>query len=161
MKKFTERLLPQTMTNHYSGSPIAFYGLILITGITLIRSLIHIIAPDGGAQSIATIPLDQYSPEAAQAVIGMFALWGLSQLIVGLIMSVVLIAYRSLIPAMYVVVLFEYGLRATLLPLLKPIQTIDTAPGALANWPMVVLSVILLLMSLKDYESKSSSMEKL
>jgi len=159
MKKFTQRLLPQTITNHYIGNPIAFYGLILITGITLIRSLIHIIAPDGGAQAIATIPLDQYSTEAAQAVIGMFALWGLSQLIVGLIMVVVLVAYRSLIPAMYVLLLFEYGLRATFLPLIKPIPTIDTAPGAVANWPMLLVSVILLLISIMDYEKTHSLKE--
>jgi hypothetical protein len=40
--------------------------------------------PDGGAQSIATIALDAYSPDPSAVVIGMFAQWGLTQLMFGL-----------------------------------------------------------------------------
>ncbi len=41
-------------------------------------------APDGGAQSIATIPLDSYTANGADTVILIFSYWGLSQLIIGI-----------------------------------------------------------------------------
>jgi hypothetical protein len=39
------------------------------------RSLAQGLLPDGGAQSMATMPLDARWPEAAKAVIGLFAQW--------------------------------------------------------------------------------------
>jgi hypothetical protein len=46
-----------------------------MTVLTVGRSLAHIFLPDGGAQSIATIPLETISSEASAVLIGMFAQW--------------------------------------------------------------------------------------
>ena len=56
-----ERLFPQTANNDYRGNRIALWVFVPITVATLVRSGIHIFRADGGAQSIATIPLDTYS----------------------------------------------------------------------------------------------------
>ena len=77
-------ILPKSVDNTYRGLALPKYFFFVITIITTIRSCIHILLPDGGAQSIATIPLDSYSGEAAAAVVYLFGVWGLSQLIVGL-----------------------------------------------------------------------------
>ena len=74
------KLLPSPVDNCFRGIKISQYAFLLITFATIVRSLIHVFAPDGGAQSIATIPLASYSAEAAATVILMFSLWGLSQL---------------------------------------------------------------------------------
>ena len=79
-----ERLFPPTANNDYRGHWLALWVFVPITVVTLVRSGIHIFRADGGAQSIATIPLDTYSDPAATAVILVFALWGLSQLLLGL-----------------------------------------------------------------------------
>ena len=73
-----DRLFPREKIDSYQGNPIAKYVLVLLTIITMARSLVHMFVLDGGAQSIATIPLDGFTPNGANTVILMFALWGLS-----------------------------------------------------------------------------------
>ena len=72
-------LLPQPITNRYRGHPIAKWVFVAMTVLTVARSLAHIFPPDGGAQSIATIPLDQFTANGAAVVIHIFSEWGLSQ----------------------------------------------------------------------------------
>ena len=140
-------LLPAQIDNHYRGLKISQYAFFLIAAVTLVRSLIHVFAPDGGAQSIATIPLDSYSAEAASTVILMFSLWGLSQLLMGIVYLGVSLKYRSLIPAMYVLVIFEYAMRIVI-GQMKPILTTGTAPGSIGSWIMVPVCAVLLALSL-------------
>ena len=54
--------------------------LVLLAIVTIVRNWIHVVAPDDGAQSIATLALDSVTQNAADALILIFALWGLSQL---------------------------------------------------------------------------------
>ena len=51
------RLLPPPCDD-YRGSRLAFYFLILVAVASTARSLIHILAPDGGAGSIAGLAVD-------------------------------------------------------------------------------------------------------
>lgn len=141
------KILPAQIDNHYRGLKISQYAFFLITAVTLVRSLIHVFAPDGGSQSIATIPLDSYSAEAASTVILMFSLWGLSQLLMGIVYLGVSLKYRSLIPAMYVLVIFEYAMRIVI-GQMKPILTTGTAPGSIGSWIMVPVCAVLLALSL-------------
>ncbi|MCL2548283.1 MAG: hypothetical protein FWE76_03860 [Symbiobacteriaceae bacterium] len=140
-------LLPRAVDNSYKGKPFARYFFYLITAVTIIRSCIHILAPDGGAQSIATIPLDSYSPPAAAAVVYLFAVWGLSQLLLGGLYLVVCIRYRSFIPLMYLTVFIEYSTRIVI-GWSKPVTILGTAPGALMNYVMAPLALVLMLLSM-------------
>ena len=91
--KKTLRLLPAVVDNQFRGNKLSQYAFLLITVVTIVRSLIHVFAPDGGAQSIATIPLESYSAQAAATVILMFSLWGLSQLLMGFVYLGVYLKY--------------------------------------------------------------------
>jgi len=148
IKTALSNLFPRQITNEFSGVRIALWGFYLLTAMTLWRSQHHIFSSDGGAQSIATIPLEKYSDSAASTIIGMFALWGLSQLIVGLIYLVAAIRYRSMIPMLYLLSVFEYLMRATYIPAYKSIETAGTAPGAVGNLPFIIFSVTMLVLSL-------------
>ena len=44
----------------------------------------QIFTSDGGAQSIAKLPLDTFTQNGADTVVSLFSLWGLSQLLSGL-----------------------------------------------------------------------------
>lgn len=147
MKNEGIRILPKTIDNVYKGNPISKYVFLLLTVITIVRSLIHIFAADGGAQSIATIPLDSYTSAGAATVIMMFSLWGLSQLLMSVVYGVVYLRYKSLIPAMYVLLIIEYIMRIVI-GIMKPIVTAGTAPGVIGNYILVPLCVIMLLLSL-------------
>jgi hypothetical protein len=120
-----------------------------VTVVTLGRSLVHIFLPDGGAQSIATIPLDVFSAEAAAVVVGMFAQWGLTQLMFGILYLIVLWRYQSMIPLMWFFILFEYSGRL-LLSLYKPFETADQAPGGIGNYIMVPLALVMLALALRE-----------
>jgi len=103
------RLLPDSFDNQQRGHPAALWLFYLATIVTVGRSLAHIFLADGGAQSIATVPLEQFTPEGAASVVSMFAFWGLSQLLLAFIMVLVALRYRSMIPLMYLLILLEYG----------------------------------------------------
>ncbi len=106
---------------------------------------------DGGAQSIATIPLDSFGPGGAETVIGIFAFWGLSQLLLGLVYVVVLWRYPALIPFIYLLFLAEY-LGRLLLGMANPIETTGTAPGGRANLIFPVLGALMFYLSLPRRE---------
>ena len=117
--------------------------------ITVARSLIHMFAEDGGAQSIASIPVDTFTLEGANAVITIFALWGLSQLIIGLVYAVVLWRYQSLIPLMYLFFSFEYFMRLIAASYTPGLHTLQTAPGEVGNVLFLPLGLLMLFLSLK------------
>ena len=147
-------LLPQPITNTYRGAKIAKWIFVLLTMVTIGRSLAHILLSDGGAQTIATIPLDNFTANGAAAVIHIFALWGVSQLLFGLLYVVVLWRYQSLIPFMYLFILIEYTLRFSL-TYSKPFEILGTAPGAVGNYIVIPLSLIMLLFSLRQPKTGS------
>lgn len=143
-------IFPDVLNNQYKGHKIAVYAFYILTAFTLWRSQHHLFAADGGAQSIATIPLDSFTEAGAQAVVGAFGLWGLSQLIVGFIYLIVSLKYRSMIPLMYLLMIFEYVVRATYFPVYKQIPTAATAPGAAWNLPLIIISAIMLFLSIRS-----------
>lgn len=140
--------LPKTIDNVFSGNKVSLWFFYILTAVTLWRSQHHLFSIDGGAQSIATIPLDTYSSEASSTIIGVFSLWGLSQLIIGFIYLVVCLRYKAMIPLMYFLGIIEYGMRAFYIGNQKPIETIGEAPGALINLPFLLLFSLMFLLAL-------------
>lgn len=151
---FLNLLFPTPANNTYRGRKIALWFFILLMLFTIARSLVHIFAPDGGAQSIATFPLDSYTQGGAAAVVHLFALWGLSQLLLGLLYLVVLWRYRSLIPLMYLLLVIEYSARL-LLGLFKPVQLSGTAPGGIGNYLLIPIALLMIFLSLPTQGEKT------
>ena len=141
-------ILPPVITNVFPGRRLALWLFVPLMLVTLWRSQHHLLAADGGAQSIAHIPLNAYSEPAAATIVGLFALWGLSQLILAFLQLLVLLRYRSMIPLFYLLSLIEYSVRATYIPAFRPIPTTATAPGAVINVPIAAVSLGLLLLSI-------------
>lgn len=151
-----EKLFPRQVTNEYRGTAVAKYFFVLMAIVTIARSLAHILLPDGGAQSIATIPLDEFTVNGAATAVHLFALWGLSQLLMGLLYVVVLWRYQALIPLMYLLMVVEYAGRL-LLTVAKPIETHGTAPGAIGNYIIIPLALVMLALSLKESADANAS----
>jgi hypothetical protein len=130
----------------YRGSRISFYFLILVAIAGTVRSLIHILAPDGGAYSIAGI--DVTGPSGAN-IIAMFAQWGASQLVLALIYWLVILKYRFLIPAMLIIVFLEQVLRIVA-GQLKPITVAAAPPGEIGSYLLLPLALIAFMFSLRE-----------
>lgn len=152
-------LFPKALNNHYTGHPIAKWFLMAITLLTIVRSLIHMFAPDGGAESIATIPLSSFTANCAATVVLLMALWGLAQLLMSFMYVVVLWRYQELIPLMYVIVILEYAMRIFLMHI-KPIHTLGTAPGYVGDYIMLPLAIVLLFFSLRHPHINSNKLKK-
>ena len=144
MKTIIERIFPKELNNDYKGYKFVLYVFFALTVLTLWRSQHHLFSADGGAQTIATIPLDTFTTSGAAAVIGVFGLWGLSQLIIGMIYLIVSLRYRAMIPLMYLLMFVEYFVRTVYFPLAKPIPTAGTAPGATGNLPLMIIAFVML-----------------
>ena len=86
MKDIEDFVLPKSAKNDFRGYKFTQYAFLLISFFTVARSLIHILSPDRGAESIATIDL---SVEGSSVIIGMFDFWGLSQLLMGILYFIV------------------------------------------------------------------------
>lgn len=144
-----QKILPPVIDNDYKGHKIALWFFYLITIVTIVRSCIHMFKDDGGAQSIATIPLDSYVNGGAEAVIFIFAYWGLSQLMFGLLQGIVALKYKSMIPLMYLFLLLEYVARYGI-SLFKSLETTGQAPAGIANYVFPFLFVIMFFLSTKS-----------
>lgn len=154
MKEIINKVFPKTIDNNYKGFKIALYVFYILTVVTLWRSQHHLFAADGGAQSIASIPLDTFTSNGEMAVIGVFSLWGLSQLTIGFIYLATALRYKSLVPFMYLLMFFEYLMRSFYIGNFKPIPTVDTAPGAILNIILVIAVPILFILSVIQTNKK-------
>lgn len=144
-----DKILPATIDNTYRGNRVALIVFYLLTFITVVRSCIHIFKFDGGAQSIATIPLDTFTHGGAAVVILIFAYWGLSQLLFGLLAVIVALRYKSLVPLMYAFFIAEYVGRFAI-SIFKSIETTGTAPGGVINYILPPLLLVMLLLATRQ-----------
>lgn len=154
MTQILKTLFPKQITNRFQGQKIALYVFIPLTLMLIFRSCMHLLAPDGGAQSIATIPLDTYSDGAAANVIAIFSQWGLSQLLLTGLFILVLVRYRSLIALFYLLFALEQCGRMAV-GHFKPVVTLETTPGAAANLPLLIISLIMLVLCLIPRKRKN------
>ena len=136
-------LLPLPAGNVIRGPRLPVYVFALIAVISTVRSAIHLLAPDGGARSIAGMDL---SVPGADGIVFAFALWGSAQLVYALIQLAVVFRYRSLVPAMYVLLILEVLLRM-LVGRRKPVHFSHTPPGAFANWVILPVAILMLMIS--------------
>ena len=138
------RFLPR-VSEGYRGSRLAYYFFVLVAVVSTVRSLIHILALDGGASSIAGISVDV---EGGANIIAMFAQWGASQLVLALLYWLVILRYRFLVPFMLAIVFVEQVLRIGI-GQLKPVVGAAPPPGEIGSYILLPLSVLALLLSLR------------
>ena len=146
-------MFPACADNTLRGSKLPAYIFALIGVVSLVRSCIHVFAPDGGAGTIAGMNLDV---AGADGIIFSFALWGSSQLIYAVVQLTVAFRYRSLIPAMYLLLILETLLRI-LVGRMKPVDFSHTPPGAYGNYVMLPLAIVMLAISLRQRRTRIST----
>ena len=143
-----KKLIPEKIENKIPKNKFVYYFCWLLVGFNFFRSLEHILAEDGGAESIAGIPLSNYSPEAANNIVSIFAQWGFSQLVFACILLIVVLKIRELIPLMLLIIALENIFRAGIGQYKSLI--IDSAPpGALT--PLIgLVTLIFFFISIRE-----------
>jgi len=148
-------LFPKVADNTYRGSRIAKWLLFIIVIKSFFSGGIHLLAADGGAQSIASIALDQFTQGGAETVITIFGMWGLEQLVIGVIAVTILWRYQSLIPMMWGMYALEYSLRGLAQFFTPGVMSVNTPPGAAADTLLIPLSIVMFFIAL--YTSKRAN----
>lgn len=138
------RLLPLNPAV-YDGPAISLWVAIAWLCVITVRSCIHLLAPDGGAQSIATI--DVAGVAGGSNIVAIFGQWGAIQLLLALLLWALLLRWRGTVPLVLLVFTLEPVLRS-LAGHLKPVTTMGTAPGAALNWLVLPVLGFFLYLSL-------------
>lgn len=141
------QLLPRTIGNTYRGHKVALWLVGLLVFMKLAISLNSIFNGYSVASSADGIPLDSYPPAAARTIVSLFALLGLSHLVLCVLCILVLVRYRSLIPFMFALLLVEHLGRRLILQLMPIVRT-GRPPGFYVNLVLLVLMIAGLALSL-------------
>ena len=142
-----EQIFPARIDNAYRGSRAAlwiFGAVVAFKGMIGINS---IILGEKVATNADGIPLETFGPQGAQAVVSLFAIWGLAQVFLCLLCVLALVRYRAAVPLMYAVLLLEHVVRRAIL-LVMPIARTGSPPGLFINLALLLVMVLGLLLSL-------------
>lgn len=126
------QLLPQLADNTYRGHALALWVLGLLVLMKVALGVNSIFNGRSVAATADGIPLGAFPPDAARAVVTLFALLGLGQLLLGLGGLLVLVRYRGLVPLAFLVLLLEHLARRLILQVL-PIARTGGASGVVVN----------------------------
>ena len=102
------RILPRRIDNTYGGHRLALW---LFAAILLVKTAIALGTIFNGrdaAQTADGIPLESFGAAGAAAVVSLFAIWGLAQVVISLIGVLALFRYRAMVPLMFALFLFEH-----------------------------------------------------
>jgi hypothetical protein len=93
------------------------------------------------------IPLDTYPPAAVRTIVSLWALLGLSSVMLCLLCILALVQYRSMVPLMFAMFLLEYLGRRLILQFLPIVRT-GTPPGVYINLALLAVMIAGLALSL-------------
>ncbi len=151
-----DNVFPQPADDHYSGHKLAKWLLFFYTVKSFVAGSVHMLASDGGAQSIASITLDEFTQGGADSVVTIFGLWGMEQVVIGIVGAIVLWRYKSLIPMMAMIYAIEYLGRFAHDLYTPGVQSANTPPGAVADYVLVPLALVMFVLSLWQQEGAAS-----
>ena len=148
-----KNILPKQINNNYKGSKIAIYGFYPIMVMWLFRSFTHFLSENAGLVKIASInKLPITNNIDPNNLVYLFAsLWGASQLIITLLTILFFFKYRSLLPMLWLIVIFDILLRfiSGFLHPLTPEYYINVPPGSLAQIPLLIYGILMFTISIK------------
>lgn len=144
-----DQILPRRIDNTYRGHPLAVWLFLSVVVVKMGIALGTIFNGRAAAQRADGIPLDSFGAAGAQAVVALFAIWGLAQLVLGLLGVLALLRYRAMIPFLFVVLLLEHLVRKWIL-LVKPIARTGTPAGPYINLALLALMIVGLALSLRS-----------
>lgn len=125
---------------------IAFAFLLVV----VVRSVIHLFTPDGGAESIAGIDTNV---SGGNNIIALFHQWGAIQLLLVGLLIILFFAYKGLTPLIIFFLALDAPMRA-LAGMMGKIESTHTPPGEALNWPTFFVLAVLFFCSLVEKSVK-------
>jgi len=135
------RLLPAQAGNDYRGYKIGLwiFGLVILWKLAI--ALACIFNGYEAANNADGIPLGTFGAAGAHAFVTEYAVWGVGQVALLAICIVALIRYRSLVPFLFAVLLFEHVARRAAYAIL-PLPHVSGAAGGTINLVMLAAMLV-------------------
>lgn len=114
------RIFPRQIDNAYRGHWLGLVLFVLVIVLRTTQGINSMVITRSVITGADAIPLDTFSQPAANTLISIFALLGVSSLIVSLIGLIALVRYRAMIPLLFLVI-FVSQIGARLIMLIYPI----------------------------------------
>ena len=106
-----ERLFPRQADNRFGGQRLALWLLAILIGLKLVVSLNSILNTASVAEGADGFRLASYGADGARAVLMLFALGAVANLVMALLGVAVLVRWRAMVPFVYLLALLEHGAR--------------------------------------------------
>ena len=151
--KFNLRNVLPANTAAFNGFPVIRWLTVPFLVVAIVRSCIHLVSADGGAQSIAGIDT---AVEGGNNIIALFHQWGAIQLILAVLLAVFFIRYPGLTPLVLLALAADPVLR-DIAGKIMPITSTGTPPGATLNGPVFVAVFLLFVASLAERKNLRKS----
>jgi hypothetical protein len=148
-----DRLLPRPIDNTFRGYRAALWLFGLVVGVKIAQSLSVIFNGYAIARDADGIPVDTYTPAAAQQIVALFAQGSLWRLTFGVLGVLVLVRYRSAVPLMFALLLLNYLGSQVILQFVPLVRT-GTPPGPYMNFGLFVLTIVGLVLSLRSRQGR-------
>jgi len=139
--------LPQAIDNDYRGYRTALWVFGLVVFVKVMMSVNIVYNPYRVATNADGIPLATFAPVAVQAVTSLFSIWAVQQFAICVLCVVALVRYRSMVPLLFALLIFEHVTRKAVLQI-YPIMRVGNPPGFIVNLLLLSAMAIGLVLSL-------------
>jgi hypothetical protein len=142
-----DTILPKSIDNTYRGQKLALWLLGLLALINFVIGTNSIVNGRAVLTAADGVPVDTYPAAAAQAIVALWALLGLSRLVIGLLFVLALIRYRNMVPFLFVLLLLQ-NLSGRLILHFLPLVRTGTPTASVINLTLLTLMIVGLGLSL-------------
>ena len=143
-----DRLFPAQADNRFDGHRSALWLLGLFVALKIVMSVNSIVNTASVAAGADGFPLDRFGPEAARAVLMLFAIVAVGQLALAAVALTALIRYRALVPFVYLVLLVEQLARRAVVQSYAVERTGAGSAGSYVTLALIALLALGLALSL-------------
>jgi hypothetical protein len=100
-------MFPASYDRSYHGHRLALWLLGALACIKIVMGFNCMFNGAFVASTADGFPLAEYTPAGSRAFLAMFAVWGLSLVVLGLLALLALLRYRSMVPLVFALLLLE------------------------------------------------------
>ena len=150
------RLFPRQFDNRFHGWRAALWILGLLLFLRLAMSVNSIVNTESVAAGADKFPLASYGADGARAVLMLFALHSLAELILALVGVLALVRYRAMVPLMFMLLSAEHVARRLIVQGYAIARSEPTTAAYVINYGMLALPLGGLLLSLLPARARGS-----
>ena len=150
------RLFPCQFDNRFDGWRTALWILGLLLFLRLAMSINSIVNTESVAAGADKFPLDSYGADGARAVLMLFALRALADLMLALVGVLALVRYRSMVPLVFLLLATEQVARRVIVQSYAIARSEPAAAAYVVNYGMIALLFCGLLLSLLPARDRRS-----